>query len=226
MFQTYYTAELGISPSDVSWIGSTQVFLLFFIGTFTGRLADAGYFKQIFFLGTVISPLGLFMTSLSKQYWQVFLAQGICLGLGNGCVFCPSLSLISTYFSKRRSIAIGLATTGSAIGGMIYPVMVQQLLPRSGYAWTMRALGFIQFGSLLICFIGSKPRIKPRTAGPIVEWASFKELPYLFFAIGMFFVGSTDHFRQFVFTYANGILKAFWGLYFGVYYVCSPVSPS
>ncbi|KAK4983711.1 hypothetical protein LTR66_008729 [Elasticomyces elasticus] len=36
LFQTYYVATLGHPPSDVSWIGSMQVFLLFFIGTVPG----------------------------------------------------------------------------------------------------------------------------------------------------------------------------------------------
>jgi hypothetical protein len=48
VFQTYYVDFLGRSESDVSWIGSIQVFLTFFIGTFTGRLTDAGYFRPVF----------------------------------------------------------------------------------------------------------------------------------------------------------------------------------
>jgi hypothetical protein len=45
---------LNRPPSDISWIGSIQVFLLFFIGTFTGRLTDAGYFRQVFMVGSFI----------------------------------------------------------------------------------------------------------------------------------------------------------------------------
>lgn len=41
-FQTYYTQPLHRAPSDVSWIGSINVFLLFCVGTLTGRLVDAG----------------------------------------------------------------------------------------------------------------------------------------------------------------------------------------
>ena len=42
VFQTYYATELSLPPATISWIGSIQVFLLFFIGTFTGRITDAG----------------------------------------------------------------------------------------------------------------------------------------------------------------------------------------
>lgn len=136
------------------------------------------------------------MTSLSTSYWQLFLAQGVCCGLGNGCLFCPSLSLLSTYFSKKRSLALGIAAAGSATGGMVFPAMVQQLLPKIGFAWTMRSLGFIQLGCLIICNIGIRPRIPPRRTGALVDWKSFKEAPYVLFAAGMFFVSSVQRLER------------------------------
>jgi MFS family permease len=192
VFQAYYVTALNKSPSDISWVGSIQVFLLFFIGTFTGRFTDAGYFRLVFLTGTLVAIIGVFMTSLSTKYWQLFLAQGVCCGIGYGCLFCPALSLLSTYFSKKRSLAIGFATSGSATGGMIFPAMVKQLLPRIGFPWTMRAMAFIQLGCFCLCNIGLKPRVPPRKTGALVDWASFKEAPYVLFATGMFFVSSSS----------------------------------
>ena len=188
VFQTYYVTSLHESPSTISWIGTSQIFLLFFIGTFTGRLIDAGYFRAVFLTGSILSVLGLFMASLSTTYWQLFLAQGLCCGLGNGCLFCPALSLLSTYFSKKRGLAIGLAATGSATGGMVFSAMVQQLLPRVGFPWTMRSLAFIDLACLAVCNLLMKTRIPPRKAGAMVDWKSFKETTYTLFAAGMFFV--------------------------------------
>ena len=137
------------------------------------------------------------MASLSTTYWQLFLAQGVCCGIGNGCLFCPSLSLLSTYFAKKRSLALGIAASGSATGGMVFPAIVQQLLPKVGFPWTMRALGFIQLGCLVICNIGMKPRVPPRKTGQLVDWKSFKEAPYVLFACGMFFVRFISSFSFF-----------------------------
>jgi MFS family permease len=155
-------------------------------------LTDAGYFKQVIILGTFLQVFGIMMTSLSTQYWQLFLAQGVCVGLGNGCLFTPMVSLVSTYFSKKRSLAIGVVACGSATGGLIFPAMVQQLLPKVGFGWTIRALGFVQLACLVTCIVFAKQRLPPRRAGPIVEWAAFKELPYVLFAAGMFFVRTID----------------------------------
>ncbi|KAK2045098.1 major facilitator superfamily transporter [Colletotrichum somersetense] len=186
VFQSYYTTLLSRPPSDIAWIGSFEVFLLFFISTFSGRLTDAGYFRPLFVSGFILVSLGMLTTSFCTRYWQFFLAQGICLGVGNGLLFCPALSTASTYFDKRRGLALGFVSIGSSSGGLIYPTMVRQLLPSIGFGWTIRCIAFVQMGTLLVAFMFLRPRVKPRKTGSIVEWAAFKELEYTFYAIGSF----------------------------------------
>lgn len=111
------------------------------------------------------------------------------------------LAIVSTYFSKRKTLAIGICACGGATGGLIFPVMVQQLLPMIGYGWTMRAISFVTLACLAICNILARPRVPPRKAGPILELSAFTELPYTLFAISMCFV--------------------FWGVYFASFYLGS-----
>jgi hypothetical protein len=73
------------------------------------RATDAGFFRLTFIIGMIIQLVGIFMTSLCITYWQVFLAQGICISLGNGLVFIPSITICSTYFLKNRALALGVA---------------------------------------------------------------------------------------------------------------------
>jgi MFS family permease len=199
VFQTYYVDHLGHSPSDISWIGSIQIFLLFAIGTFSGRATDAGYYKLCFSLGAFAQILGVFMTSICTQYWQLLLAQGICTGIGNGLLFCPTVSLISTYFTRKRALAIAIFASGSSTGGMVFPGIVEGLLPKVGFGWTVRVIGFIMLAISLLAGTFIRPRLPPRRTGPIVEWVAFKEPPYLLFAVGSFLM--------------------FWGLYPAFYYI-------
>lgn len=115
------------------------------------------------------------------------------MGLGNGCLFCPALATLSTYFSTKKSLVIGIAAAGSATGGVIFPIMVQQLLPKIGYGWTMRSLGLIQLVCLGVCNIGIKQRVPARKSGALIDYPSFKDAPYVLFAIGMFFVSCGNH---------------------------------
>jgi predicted MFS family arabinose efflux permease len=201
LFQTYYTESLATSPSAISWVGSVQIFLLFFIGTFSGRATDAGFFKVSFITGSVLQLVGIFTTSVCTKYWQLFLAQGVCTGIGNGLVFVPSVSLASVYFLKNRSLAIGFCASGSATGGLVFPAMAECLLPRVGFGWTVRAIAFVMLSTMVLCALFLKPRLPPRRSGPIVEWSAFCERPYALFSVGMFFI--------------------FWGIYVGFYFVGS-----
>lgn len=199
VFQSTYTTLLDRPASDISWIGSVQVFLLFFVGTFSGRAADAGFFKTTWTTGAALTVIGIFASSFCKAYWQLFLSQGICMGIGCGLMFCPVVSLLPTYFRRYRCLAVGLSATGSATGGLLFPAIVGRLLPRVGFPWTMRVLGFLTLFMLLQPWLFMKQRIAPRKSGPIMEWTAFRELPYALFSVGMFL--------------------NFWGLYVAFFYI-------
>lgn len=192
LFQAYYVDNMQIgTPSAVAWIGTIQVWILFNIGTFSGRATDAGYFRLTFALGAVIALFGMFMLSLCTNYWQIFLAQGVCMGLGFGLVFVPSIAIVSTYFLKNRSIALGITVTGSATGGLVFPAIAREMLPTAGFAWTVRTMAFVELACFVVCVLFMKPRLPPRKAGPLVEWSAFKELPYtLYLFCGFFFFWS------------------------------------
>ncbi|KAF2680730.1 MFS monocarboxylate transporter-like protein [Lentithecium fluviatile CBS 122367] len=199
VYQTYYVNTLGIEPSTVSWIGSIQVFLLFGIGTFTGRATDAGLFRHCYIAGTFFQLLGIFTMAESTKLWQLFCSQAVCLGIANGLQFCPAMALVSSYFVKKRAFALGVTALGSCTGGVIFPVIVQQCLPRLGFPWTIRIIGFIMLALNTITIALYRTRLPPRKAGSLVDWESFKEAPFSLYCIGMFF--------------------AFWGLYFAFFYI-------
>lgn len=56
------------------------------------------------------------MLSLCTEYWQVFLAQGLVVGFGGGLIYIPAIALVTTQFTTKRPIAVGLASSGSSIG--------------------------------------------------------------------------------------------------------------
>ncbi|GME46618.1 MFS transporter [Neofusicoccum parvum] len=186
LFQSYYATSLGVEPSAISWIGSVQLFLLFLVGTVSGRALDAGHYHAVLTVGCVLQILAVFTTSVATQYWQLFLTQGICKGLGDGLVFCPTISLVATYFSRKRSMAMAFTASGGATGGIIFPLISQQLQPKVGFGWTVRAMGFVVVFNAVVIIAIARVRVAPRKAGPVVEWSAFKETPYTLFCVGSF----------------------------------------
>ena len=122
VYQTYYEMDLlsGESPSNISWIGSIQAFLLMIIGVMTGPIYDAGHFQALVRTGSFLVVFGIMMTSLCTRYWEVMLAQGICIGLGSGCLFVPSVAILPQYFTTKKAFANGIAASGSSLGKYFY----------------------------------------------------------------------------------------------------------
>lgn len=205
-FQTYYTEKLPESPSTISWIGSTQACILFVLGMFSGRALDAGYFRPTVIIGICFQLVGIFTMSVAKNYWQLILTQGICTGVGGGIFFVPIMGLVSTYFAKRRGMAVGIVTSGNSAGGIVYPLVVRQLLGKLGFGWTVRVLGFINIVSLVVVIAFMKPRLPPRKSGPLVDWASFGDVPYCLHVLGMCFLMPPVYF---VFYYVRFFLYSF-----------------
>ncbi|KAJ5760492.1 hypothetical protein N7520_007648 [Penicillium odoratum] len=188
IFQQYYTNTFHWSESDTSWIGSIQMLLVFAIGVFAGRTVDAGYYRLTLFLGIFFQLLGLFAASAATKYWQFFLAQGVCSGLGHGLIFVPAITAVSSYFSRWKTLAVGLASSGSAVGGLIYPAIASRLLYTIGLEWTLRVMGFVMMVTYIPSVIWARSAFSPRQSGPLVEWSTFKELPYTLGLLNFFLI--------------------------------------
>ena len=188
VFQEFYSTQYlpTFSNTDISWIGTMQGFLLAFTSIFAGPILDRGHPHWLIMGGGFFVVFGLMMTSLSTTYWQLILAQGICIGIGTGAMFIVAVAIIPEWFRKHRAIATGLCATGSSLGGIIYPIVFHQLQPKLGFGWTVRVMGFIALGTSLISLSVVKMRTLPPPRPKIVDFTGFRELLFTFFAIVSF----------------------------------------
>lgn len=193
VFQSYYSATLipDVSNSDISWIGSIQAFLLCAATVFAGPVFDAGHARVLVVTGSFLVVLGFFMTSLCSTYWQLMLAQGLCVGIGNGCLFLPAIAIIPSYFTTKKAFAMGIAASGSSLGGIIYPIVFHRLQPSVGFGWATRIVAFLILAGLCVPCACIRARSFPSARRDLVDIAAFKETPFLLFCVATFvgFVG-------------------------------------
>lgn len=190
VFQTYYKTELlkTSSSSAISWIGSIQGALLMMGGIFVGPLYDAGHFRQLLIVGNFLIVLGMFMTSLCTEYWQVLLSQGVCVGLGCAVMFLPSAAVLSQWFAKRRALALGVQSSGSPIAGIIIPIMFGHLRPKIGFGWATRVIAFMLLALSAIPLIFMKTRVPPAThKRAFIDKSVATDVPFLVYIVGLFF---------------------------------------
>jgi MCP family monocarboxylic acid transporter-like MFS transporter 10 len=72
------------------------------------------------------------------QFWHIFLVQGFLMGLTMAFGIQPALTVVGQHFKQRRALAMGLVSTGSALGGIGFPLMFERLLPTVGYPNALR----------------------------------------------------------------------------------------
>ncbi|RDW59940.1 hypothetical protein BP6252_13027 [Coleophoma cylindrospora] len=177
IFQEYYKSHqlAGESPSTISWIGSIQIFFLFAGGLVGGPAFDR-YGPMVLWPAVAAYILSIFMTSLCAEVYQFMLAQGILGGIGMGMLNAPSMAAVGQYFHKRRSTAMGIAVAGSSVGGVIFPVILSQMLNLStlGFGSSIRICGFIILVLLVPATLGIRPRLQPRKARLLLP-SAFKE---------------------------------------------------
>ncbi|KAL8953520.1 MAG: hypothetical protein Q9222_000622 [Ikaeria aurantiellina] len=189
IFQEYYQRELlrNHSPSSIAWISSTKLFIMYGGGIIFGKLFDSYGPRWLLLLGSVMHVFGFMMSSLATEYYQVFLSQAICSALGASCIYYACAGSITTWFLKRRSTAFGIAATGSSVGGVVLPIMVSRLIPKVGYPWTMRIVGFLILGFVIVINITVKSRIthtpKPLQAGEYIK--PLTEPTFIFVSLSM-----------------------------------------
>jgi len=194
VFQEYYQKhQLSSStPSDISWIGSLQMFFLFSSMIVGGPLFDqygatvdlllpqlypiASDIFQFLSPSALLYILSVFLTSICTKYWHFVLAQGILGGASMGLTMAPVMSAVGHYFNKKRGAAMGLAISGSSLGGIVFPIMLGKLLykPNLSFGWTIRISGFIMLALIAPACVAIRARL-PRRKGRFVIPAALKD---------------------------------------------------
>ncbi|KAK3292989.1 major facilitator superfamily domain-containing protein [Chaetomium fimeti] len=192
VFQSYY--EFGplrdYDSSTISWIPSLEIFFLFFLGPAVGFLFDKYGPTPLILVGTFLHVFGLMMASLATEYYQFLLAQGVCSAIGLSFLYSPAIATIATWFHKKRGLAMGVMVTGSSLGGVVFPIMINRLIqnPSTGYPWAMRIAAFLILSSQIVAIFTLRPRTAPapkKTPAATLA-APFKEFPFVVMLLGMF----------------------------------------
>ncbi|KAI5457484.1 major facilitator superfamily domain-containing protein [Mariannaea sp. PMI_226] len=209
VYETYYlhTYLSGYSPSSVAWIGSIQAFAQFSATLISGSVTDRygpmvkhESFEGVFRILTVLCSVliwpfsillvvAMMLTSLCTEFYQFLLCQGVLAGISSGPIFAPALSIVGHYFFKKRAMAMALASTGSPIGGIMFPVIMTNLLhhPSVGFRWAQRVCGSLSLLLLGLAAFTIRPT-SVRRKGSFILLEAFRKPAYSFQVAGLFMI--------------------------------------
>ncbi|KAJ9134511.1 MFS general substrate transporter [Coniochaeta hoffmannii] len=168
-FQTYISKHQlsHYDSSTIGWIFSLYTFLCFFLGIYIGPIFDKYGPRYLIMAGTLALAASLMLLSICTQYWQFLLAFGLLSGLASSLLFTPSIAAVGHFFHARRGLATGIASTAGSLGGVIFPLMLQSLFERVGWAWAVRILGFVCLALTVAANFLIRSRLPPREGASV-----------------------------------------------------------
>ncbi|USW55835.1 Putative major facilitator superfamily, MFS transporter superfamily [Septoria linicola] len=177
------------SESTIGWIFSVYIFLTFGAGVQIGPVFDKYGPFWLIVAGAISSTLSVMLLGVCTEYWHFMLVFGVLGGLGNALIFTPSVSSVGHWFFRRRANATGLAVGGGALGGVVFPLMLQDLFPKVGWAWATRIQGFIFIFLLLIAIVLIRARLPPRPeSSALPDPRVIKDAAFMLVTAGSFFL--------------------------------------
>ncbi|KAH7148862.1 major facilitator superfamily domain-containing protein [Dactylonectria macrodidyma] len=198
VFQTFYARNLlsNEDRSTVAWIGGVQLFMMFIGGLVCGPLFDRWGARRIMIPGAAICLLSYITASFSDQFYQLLIAQGFLFGIRNAMLYHPTAGAIAEWFDEHRGLALGLAVSGSSIGGILWPFVIGKLLPTVRFAWTYRVLAFASLPVLIIacCLVQERQNARGRNIhgyklqSPPSVFREIFQRQYLVLCASLFFV--------------------------------------
>lgn len=160
-----YVMPLGI---EFSWNRATIMggymmlqLMIGFASFLVGRLMYKWNVKWIIAAGALLMGIGFASLSLTQALWQFYLLN-IIVGLGSAATgVVPTSMVVSSWFKKRRGLAIGILGTGIGVGGFVMPLLLgTYVLPHFGWGMGYIVSGIISAGVLIplsLWFIKPRP---------------------------------------------------------------------
>ncbi|KAJ5675762.1 hypothetical protein N7462_008659 [Penicillium macrosclerotiorum] len=192
VFQKTYEETIlkGYSPSSISWISAVQLCLVLALGPIYGRIFDTYGASPILYPCSVCCVLSLCMTSLAHEYYQILLAQGLLFGIGSGGLFLAGSLSVGQWFVRRRGLAMGITSTGSSLGGVIFPIFMDRMIQLVGFANAARYAALLVGILLVIACLLTKARLPRKKWDRDVKWFDaklFRQNEFAFYTVGVWF---------------------------------------
>ncbi|ORY11040.1 MFS transporter, MCP family, solute carrier family 16, member 6 [Clohesyomyces aquaticus] len=197
VYLAYYLANdvfPEATPLDYAFIGGLNFGVSMLVASPVTYLQRALGTHIPMLIGIGMQTAGFIAASFAHTIWQLYLTQGVLVGLGVGFIFIPSVAVTSQWFDKRRSLANSITSAGSGIGGVIVSFATTSMIHNISLGWSLRIIGLMSgmMNILATCLIRNRNKVIQPPMHPfdvkllkrlpvflLLSWGFFSMLGYI-----------------------------------------------
>jgi MFS family permease len=127
----------GATKIDYAGVGGIAFGAGLVLGPLVRLFTNYTSIKTCIAVGAIIQFAGTILAAFSTKLWQIFLTQGLLIGIGMGMICIPATTLIAQWFRAKRSMAQAIAAAGSGVGGVVFNLGVQQMIKNFSLRWAL-----------------------------------------------------------------------------------------
>ena len=144
-------SEFNSDLASAALIPSIHSAAYYFAGFICSILVKWYSFRSLVFIGGVGSCIAFVASFYATSITSLTVSYGLLGGMANGIVYVPGLIACGFYFDdSKRALATGIATSGSGVGIVVIPLLVNYVNENFGWRHSMLLLCFI---SPIICLV-------------------------------------------------------------------------
>ncbi|BAZ08650.1 major facilitator transporter [Calothrix sp. NIES-4071] len=164
VFMVPLEQEFRWSRATISLTVSVNLVLYGLIGPFAATLYERFGIRRTMVFALAFLGVGLGLTTLISQPWQLLLLWGVVVGSGTGVIALVLGAIVANrWFIERRGLVIGILTASTATGQLVFLPLLASIVERFG--WRNAALTIAGATFLIIPFIALLMRDKPSQIG-------------------------------------------------------------
>ncbi|CCK72001.1 Esbp6p KNAG_0I02160 [Huiozyma naganishii CBS 8797] len=139
-FLSHGTFE-GASKYDYALIAGLTVALGQGFSPFAMIIMRVIGLRTTMFLGCMLMLAGFLLASFATRLWELYLTQGVLIGISISLIFAPATTVLPGWFLKKRAVSMGLSLFGTGAGGVTFGLASEKMIAdRGNTRWCYRML--------------------------------------------------------------------------------------
>lgn len=143
-FVPHLTQEFGWGRAQISIAFSIYTYVIVVVSPVVGYLVDRFGPRKVILPSTLIfGPVLISMYWLQDNIWHLYLSYFLIASLGAATAPNAYAKATVNWFDRRRGLALGLALTGSGLGAILTPQIVQYAINNYGWREGYAVIGMV-----------------------------------------------------------------------------------